>query len=72
MDAKIDIKGDEIKIYINNKPHLHIRDRLVGYQAYNKEDKWYCIEFYTKHKTIKVEYDSPEKWEIILKLIDTI
>lgn len=72
MDAKIDIKGDEIKIYINDKPHLYLRDRLIGYQSYNKENKWYCVEFYTKYKTITVEYDSFEKWKKILELINTI
>lgn len=72
MDAKIDIKGDTIKIYINNLLHLYISDRITSIQSYKFENSWWKIEIKTKHNTTLLEYDSPEKWNKILELINTI
>ncbi len=72
MDAKIDIKGDIVKIYINNLLHLYISDRITSIQSYKFENSWWKIEIKTKHNTTLLEYDSFEKWNKILELINTI
>lgn len=72
MEVEVSLKGDEFKIYIDGKPHLKIFDRISGYQSYIKENKWYIIEFYVNSETIEVEYDSFEKWNKILTLIDKV
>lgn len=70
MNIKITLKGDFLKIYINDLLHLCINHPIIGFQAWNKEDRWWEIEYYTKHKTILTQYDCPEKWELILKELD--
>jgi hypothetical protein len=72
MEAKIDIRGDEIKIYIDNLLHLSFKEKILAIQSYNEQDKFFCIEFTLSTQTIKVEYDEMLKWKEILKLIDTI
>lgn len=72
MNAKIDIKGDTIKIYIDDTLHLYISDRITSIQSYKFENSWWKIEIKTKHNNILLEYDSKTKWDTILKLIDTI
>jgi hypothetical protein len=72
MTIDIELKGDEFKIKIDDIPHLVIKDRIIGYQSYNYENKWYKIEYYLKDKTILAEYDSKEKWINILKQLDNI
>lgn len=72
MIVKIEIVADKFKLYINNLPHLVINDRIIGYQSYIEENKWYKIEFYLKDKTILVEYENNEHWVQILKELDKI
>lgn len=72
MIVKIEIVADKFKLYINNLPHLVINDRIIGYQSYIEENKWYKIEFYLKDKTILVEYENDEHWVQILKELDKV
>lgn len=62
-----------IRIYINELLHLSLRqDNLLGIQSYvfGYSQNDYRIEFYLKETTIIVEYDTKDKWEQILRLID--
>lgn len=62
-----------IRIYINELLHLSLRqDNLLGIQSYvfGYSQNDYRIEFYLKETTIIVEYDTKDKWEQILRLIE--
>lgn len=66
-------------IYINNIPHLCIRDfnNFYAFQSYydGENDSVATIELYFKNQkeTIKLEYSTDEKWiAIIDKLIEII
>lgn len=72
MKVGVTIVGDKFKLYINDLPHLVINDRIIGYQSYIEENKWYKIEFYLKDKTILVEYENDEHWVQILKELDKV
>lgn len=58
--------GDTLKIYINDILHLCITDRITGIQSYKEEVSWYKIEIQTKNNNTLLEYDSFEKWNLIL------
>lgn len=62
--------GTSIKIYINNILHLFIADRITSITSWNHENIFWKIEIKTKHNTTLLEYDSPSKWETILKALD--
>lgn len=75
MNNKYDIKvsANSIKLYINELLHLYIKkDDLTGLQSWieGSDKQSFHIEFYTKNGEIECVYDSKEKWENILKLIN--
>jgi len=72
MKINVEIEGNEFKVKINDLPHLCIKDRIIGYQAWIEENKWYKIEYYLKNQTILTEYDNIEKWMEIIKQLDII
>lgn len=72
MIVKCQLKGDDFKLYINELPHLIIKDKIIAYQSYIEDNKWYKIEFYLKDKTILVEYENNEHWVQILKELDKV
>lgn len=67
----IEIENLWVKIYINGYLHLLFKqDKLLGLQSYKKETNLYCIELTFATNIITTEYDSPERWSQILKLLD--
>ena len=38
MNVEVELKGDYLKIYMDNILHLYLNKPLVGFQAWNKED----------------------------------
>lgn len=70
MNVKITLKGDYLKIYLDDTLHLYINHNIIGFQAWNRENRWWEIEYYTKHKTILTQYDCSNKWKAILKELD--
>jgi len=71
MNISVEKKGDELKIYIDSILHLYIREKLIGIQSYILEHRFYCIDFYTKHKTITVEYENKQHWIEVLEKINS-
>lgn len=67
MNIEIQYKGYEFKLLIDNLPHIVIKDRIIGFQSWNNENRLFEIEFYTKNKNIKVQYDCINKWTQVLK-----
>ena len=70
MNIKVTSKADYLKIYIDDVLHLYLNYPIIGFQAWNKENRWWEIEFYTKHKNILLQYDCPEKFKTILEKLD--
>lgn len=73
MKSSIQIKDNNIKIFIDGILHLSIKhDELIGFQSWilGDDEKIYCIEYYTKSKDILTEYNNFEKWKSILGLLD--
>ena len=64
--------GTSIKIYINNILHLFIADRITSLTSWNMENSLWIVELTTKNNRIKLEYDSPSKWEQILNELDKL
>lgn len=74
--------GKIFKVYINDVLHLGVKkEEFTGVQSWlnptTPEERSvgfggmkYVIEITTKTNCIKCEYDSREKWEAILKLLD--
>lgn len=72
MKTDINISGDEVKVFINDILHLSFKEKILSIQSWNEQNKFWCIEIKTKNTNILVEYDSPEKWEKILNLLNKI
>lgn len=70
MEVFITLKGEVLKIYIDNSLHLLIKEPIVGFQSWNRENRWLEIEYYLPSKTILTQYDCPKKWTLILKQLD--
>lgn len=66
------ILGDEVSIFINNILHLKVKDRIVLVQSWKNENSWWKIEIQTVNNTTTLEYDSVEKWKLILKELEKI
>jgi hypothetical protein len=64
--------GTSIKIYINNILHLFIADRVTSITSWNHENIFWKMEIKTKHNTTLLEYDSSEKWILILNELDIL
>jgi hypothetical protein len=70
IDYSLKIVGKAIKLYINGFLHLSIRrERLLGVQAWELDGK-FCIEYTLDSAVILTEYNKPDKWKAILKLLD--
>jgi len=72
MEFTSKIKGDEMSIFIDNILHLKIKDRITLVHSWKEENSWYKIEIQTKDNTTTLEYDSYDKWQSILKLLEDI
>ena len=72
MKVKINLIGDIFTIHINDLLHLYICEPIISVQSFNSQNKFYNIEYTTKHKTILTEYDSITKWETILKELNKV
>lgn len=69
-------------IYINGKMHLKFKkDNLVGVESWREpsnpeyrmrgfKEMIYVVEFYFKTTKVTCEYDTIEKWEQMLELVD--
>lgn len=61
----------DVCILINDIPHLKfIKEKYLGLQAWYVSSVDFKIEIYLKGTVIKVEYNSLEKWETVLKIIN--
>lgn len=66
-----DKHGDYIKIYINGMLHVCVKQKyLLGLQAWVDRPGWYVIEFTLRRNVMKVEYNTFEKWNTVLKLLE--
>jgi hypothetical protein len=70
MEATLTFTGDTVKIYVDGILHLCFRDRIIAIQAWKEERNWWKIEVVMTSKTVLLEYDSPDKWEQIINLLD--
>jgi hypothetical protein len=69
-DYSITLSGKSLKLYINGFLHLSIRrERLLGVQSWEMDGK-FCIEYTLDDAVILTEYNKPDKWKAILKLLD--
>jgi hypothetical protein len=70
----IDTSTSGLKILFNGLPHIYIADKsdLIGFQGYVQGGNNYCIEFYTKHRSFTATYNSYEKWEKVLQLLNQL
>ena len=72
MDYNIYISGDIVKIYINKLLHYYTQDKIISIHSWNDEDKWYKIKITTKKSRTILVYDTFEKWENILSLLNKL
>jgi hypothetical protein len=73
LKFKNEIKGNFVRIYINDTLHVMFKtEEFIGIQSYINDDDVHCIEVYTKNQKILLEYDTKEKWKEILKLFDQL
>jgi hypothetical protein len=72
MSIEVKLKGDVLSIYIDSLPHLIIRKSIIGFQAWNRENRWWEIEFYLKDQKILTQYDDSKKWSEILKQLNLL
>jgi len=72
MKVEIQLKGDVFTIHIDGMLHLYICEPIISIQSFNSQNKFYNIEYTTKHKTILTEYDSVTKWETVLKELNKV
>lgn len=69
----INVEDGLIRIYITGLVHLMLKKKeLIGFMAWmiGDESPKYRIEFYLKSRVVFTEYDTPEKWKEILRLLD--
>lgn len=65
-----DSGATEVCISINNIPHLKfVKSKYICLQSWYESKHCFMIEIHLKGSTLKLEYNSLEKWEKILKLI---
>lgn len=72
MKSKIFISGEEVKIFINGILHLSFKEKILAIQSWNEQNKFWKIEIQTKNTNSLIEYDSFEKWEQILELLNKL
>lgn len=61
---------NNLKIFIQKTLHLHIeRDKYLGLQSWKHQGKM-CIEITLTTNKIILEYDTVEKWEKVLNLLN--
>lgn len=67
----ISTKGNFIKIFISGILHFSINQKeLLSIQSWINGNDWYCIEIYTEHREILLEYDDFKKWTSIINLLN--
>jgi len=71
------VENGSVKIYINDILHVCVKQKnFIGFQAWREgsetREKYHVIEYYTKDKTFKTEYNEREKWISILDLLDKL
>lgn len=60
-----------LRIFINGILHFYIlKTELISFQSWYVNKNHCCIEIYTATKDIQLEYNSVEKWKIILQLLN--
>ena len=72
INGQITIKSEfsVLKLFIDGTLHLYLdKDKLLGFQSWISNDK-YLIEYTLVGNTITTEYNSHEKWEFILNLLN--
>ena len=70
MKVELKLSNNQLRIYIDGLIHVNIRlDELVGIQSWEQGGLCY-IEFYLKTTFIKCEYNKPELWKEILKVLE--
>lgn len=71
MDFKAKYKFPYFQIFINDLIHLQfIKSKYIAHEAYKEGTSLFVIKYYLEGKNITCEYDSFEKWENIIKLLE--
>ena len=61
----------EVCIFINGIPHLKfIKRKYIGLQTWYESKTDFRLEIFLEGAIIRTEYDSPEKWKSVLKIIN--
>ena len=69
-EIKVQVVYNRLKVHIQNVLHLHI-DTTGGLHIHSWVDNnLYVIEYTSPTGRVKVEYESREVWEEVLKQID--
>ncbi len=70
-DITCESDPEDIRIFINGIIHLYLRrSELVSFQSWYINKGCCRIEIYTTSRDILLEYNSVEKWKIILNLLN--
>lgn len=70
---EVKIHNNFLKIYIDGILHVSIKQSdLIGIHSYKNCDSSYFIEYHTPTKMIACEYNTLEKWQSILNLVDAL
>ena len=75
MKNNIKVENDfySLSIYINNCLHLKINlNQIIAIQSWTDRRNKYIIEYSTKQRDIRSEYQHKEDWQEILKQLETI
>ena len=72
-NVRVELTFYALKIYIDDALHLFIRrNELIGFQAWRDDKNSYKIEYLLRDGEFLTEYDSSEKFLMILKLLDEV
>jgi len=75
-DIKLIQSLERLEITINGLVHLSLPNRVLNrliYHSYIEDTiskKMYYVDLYHEGTKIQLEYDTKEKWELILKLLN--
>jgi len=71
--ARVIIDHYCIKVYFGDALHIYVkRSSFLGLSSWSDGPSDYSIEFSLTDGSVLVEYDDPEKWLAILKLLDGV
>lgn len=63
---------NSFKIYLDDILHISIpTEEYRGLQSWKDKYGKYCIEIYTTYSKTRVDYDKPELWKEVLKVLDS-